>query len=367
MNAAPGVLKPPYRVPTMGEIRARPYRGNGGGYRVVSTFSGGGGSSLGYRMAGLRVVWANEFIPAARDTYRANFPDTPVDERDIRTVTADEILQATGLARGELDLLDGSPPCASFSAAGKGAKGWGKVKLYSDGARQVVDDLFFEYARLVDGLQPKVFVAENVKGLVRGHAKGYFLLILARLRACGYRVEARIVNAAWLGVPQLRERLFFIGVRDDLCRDLDVVPTFPVPLPYRYTVREALAGLAAPVEPELWMGNYQVGAAWRRIAPGRISRRYLNLTRAHFDAPSPTISAHAGTNHAASAAHPSECRKFSVAEVKRLCSFPDDFVLTGNTRQQIERMGRAVPPLMMAAIAQTVHERILERIPAEVP
>lgn len=100
--------------------------------------------------------------------------------------------------------------------------------------------------------------------------------------------------------------------------------------------------------------------------PGCRSNRYLNLMRANFDAPCPTISAHAGTNHAASVAHPSECRKFSVAEVKRLCSFPDDFVLTGRTHQQIERMGRAVPPVMMAAIAQTVRERILGRIPGRV-
>lgn len=133
------------------------------------------------------------------------------------------------------------------------------------GARQVVDDLFFEYARLLDGLQPKVFIAENVKGLVRGHAKGYFLLILARLRACGYRVEVRVVNAAWLGVPQLRERLIFIGVRDDLCSDLGIAPAFPLPLPYRYTVREALAGLAEPVAPEQWMSGYRIGTEWRKL------------------------------------------------------------------------------------------------------
>src|SRR5580692_3946571 len=291
------LIKPPYRVPTMVEISVCPYTG----ITAVSTFSGGGGSSLGYRMAGIRVLWANEFIEAARDTYRANFPATRIDPRDIREVMPEDILSATGLEAGELDILDGSPPCAAFSMSGDLSRAWGCRKLYSDGAYQVVDDLFFEYARLVAALQPKVFIAENVKGLVRGVAKGYFKLILRALRACGYRVEARVVNAAYLGVPQARERMIFIGVRNDL----DMAPAFPKPLPYVYTVREALDGLIAPVEPGLQMGGYQVGAEWRRLKPGQGSERYLNLMRAHFDLPCFTIVAKAGEHQTASVAHPS--------------------------------------------------------------
>jgi len=198
------------------------------GQRVVSLFSGCGGSSLGYRMAGYRVVWANEFIPAARDTYRANFPGTPVDERDIREIEAAHILARTGLQVGELDILDGSPPCASFSTAGKRHRHWGQIKNYSD-TKQRTDDLFFEYIRLLDGLQPRRFIAENVAGLIKGVGKGVFLEILAGLKAAGYRVEARLLDAQWLGVPQARQRLFFVGVR----RDLDGTPGFPEPLPYR--------------------------------------------------------------------------------------------------------------------------------------
>ncbi|MFP4891242.1 DNA cytosine methyltransferase [Paraburkholderia sp. EG304] len=347
------VAKLPYSVPTMAEINARPYCG----LKAVSTFSGGGGSSLGYRMAGVQVLWASEFIESARETYRANFPSTIIDGRDIREVTPASILEATNLREGELDIFDGSPPCSAFSAAGKGAKGWGREKRYSDGAQQVVDDLFFEYARLVEGLQPKVFIAENVKGLVRGVAIGYFKLILNRLKECGYQVEARVLNAAWLGVPQARERVIFIGVRNDL----NAGPVFPKPLPYCYTVREALAGLEAGVEPELSMERYAVGAEWRKLRQGHGSDRYINLVRAHYDAPCPTISANAGNVSAASVTHPVECRKFSVAETRRLCSFPDDFVLNGNPRQQIERMGRAVPPVMMAAVAQTVSKTIFAK------
>jgi DNA (cytosine-5)-methyltransferase 1 len=224
--------KPPYRVPSMEEIRALPWNG----FNAVSTFSGCGGSSLGYRMAGFKMLWASEFVPAAQETYRANAaPYTILDTRDIREVTGQDILEATGLGVGEIDLYDGSPPCASFSTAGKREAGWGQVKKYSD-TQQRTDDLFYEYARLIEETQPRVFVAENVAGLVKGTAKGYFKLILARLRACGYRVQARVLDASWLGVPQSRNRLIFIGVREDLGMD----PAHPAPLPYQYTVRDAL-------------------------------------------------------------------------------------------------------------------------------
>ncbi|WBB94202.1 DNA (cytosine-5-)-methyltransferase [Verrucosispora sp. WMMC514] len=232
-----GVAKPPYRVPSMAEIRNLPWNG----LTAVSTFSGGGGSSLGYRMAGYRVLWASEFIPAARETYLANAaPYTTVDGRDIRKVTASDILTATGLKAGELDLFDGSPPCASFSTAGKREAGWGKVKKYSDSAQRT-DDLFFEFVRLIEGVRPKVFVAENVSGLVKGSAKGYFIEIMRALKAAGYRVGAQLLDAQRLGVPQARQRLIFVGVRDDLGKD----PVFPAPLPYRYTVRDALPHILA--------------------------------------------------------------------------------------------------------------------------
>jgi len=403
--------KPPYRVPSMVEIAAVPLNG----YRVASTFSGCGGSSLGYRMAGFKVCWANEFIGPAQAVYRANFPDTPLDIRDIRQVEPADILSATGLQVGELDLLDGSPPCASFSMAGKRHKGWGEVKNYSAGRKQRTEDLFFEYARLVKALQPRVFVAENVSGLVKGAGKGYFLEILAALKAAGYRVRAQLLDAQWLGVPQARQRLFFVGVRLDLATD----PAFPAPRSVRYSVRDALpwigavecangfnghamapsgqpaatvqasravrvqtyagarsAGEPAPtvlthgrrrtrseltlaVEPEADMRRFAVGRELDKLGQGEQSDRYFQLTRASLAAPSPTITAEGRKAHAASVAHPTECRKFSIAELRRICAFPDDFVLTGTYAEQWERLGRAVPPLMMAAIAETIRDRVL--------
>jgi DNA (cytosine-5)-methyltransferase 1 len=383
--------KPPYRVPSMAEIAAIPWNGR----TVVSTFSGGGGSSTGYRMAGFRILWASEFIDAARDTYLFNAaPSTIIDGRDIRDVTPDEILSAIGMSAGELDIFDGSPPCASFSTAGKRNAGWGKIKKYSD-KEQRTDDLFFEYIRLLRGLNPKVFIAENVSGLIKGVAKGYFLEILAALKACGYRVTCRVLDAQWLGVPQARQRTIFIGVREDLNLD----PVHPKALTYRYSVRDALPWIVrqgdtggfgrgtmknattpspiigagpttgnrnyAPskVEAETDISRYAIGAEWEKMGnPGTQSNKYYQLQRPSINKACPTVTFGISALSCAGVVHPTEKRRFSIAELKRICAFPDDYILTGTYAQQWERMGRAVPPLMMKAIAETVRDKILARI-----
>lgn len=419
--------KPPYRVPSMAEIAAVPWNG----FTAISTFSGCGGSCLGYRMAGFRVAWANEFVPIAQESYKANAdPRSILDGRDIRMVKAEQILEAIGLKSGEIDVLDGSPPCQAFSTAGKRERGWGKAKEYEHGAKQCNETLFDEYIRLVDGLRPKVFIAENVSGLVKGTAKGYFLEILAKLKECGYKVQCRVVDAQWLGVPQARQRTIFIGVREDLDRD----PAFPKPLPYRYGLREAIPWIVSSggisttgfgagkfrssdlpcqtimagggggmskeqfgvkalikggtgaafdqkrqtfdtdkpcptvltkdnqiVVEELDISRFSIGKEWDRLRPGEWSDRYQNLVSPHPDAPRPTICASHGHPGIASVTHPVVKRKLTIAELKRICAFPDDFVLKGSYSQQWERLGNSVPPVMMYHIARTVQTEVLER------
>lgn len=346
--------KSPYHVPMMAEINAIPWNG----FNVVSTFSGGGGSSTGYRMAGFKVLFASEFIDSARDSYKANAaPYTVVDGRDIRQVKPEEILAATGLKVGELDLFDGSPPCSAFSTAGSREAGWGKVKKYSDKAQRV-DDLFFEFTRLLRSLKPKTFVAENVSGLVKGTAKGYFLEILRGLKSCGYDVSCKVIDAQWLGVPQARQRTIFVGVRSDI----GLPPVHPKPLSYRYTLRDAFVNLPAEIEPETDITKYCTGKEWDRLSPGTQSKKYFNLVRSHFDKPSSTICASHGSRGIASVTHPSERRKFSIAELKRICGFPDDFILSGTYEQKYERLGRAVPPVMMMHIAAAVRDGVLRKL-----
>ena len=355
-------MKPPYQVPSMTEINALPWNG----FSVASTFAGCGGSSLGYRLAGFKVLYANEFVEEARNTYASNArPSTFLDDRDIRDVTADDVLSKIGKKVGELDVLDGSPPCSSFSMSGKRAAGWGKEHAYSDDQSQRTDDLFFEYARLLEGIQPRVFVAENVTGLVRGVAKGYFKLILARLSNVGYQVQARIVDASYLGVPQSRKRLIFVGVRNDLGGK----PVHPKPLGYRYSLREAIAGLDSPwsngqaFDPEtgerIDIDGTALGREFINVKAGKGSNKYLNLSRATMDLPVPTVTAMGGSSRGTASVTHQEPRKFTIPELRRLCSFPDDFVLTGSYAQRWERLGRSVPPVMMGAIASTIRDEIL--------
>lgn len=358
------------------------------GFRVISLFSGCGGSCLGYRMAGFKVVWANEFIQAAQDSYNANkAKDSTLDGRDIRIVQPEEILQATGLKKGELDVLDGSPPCQAFSTPGKRHKNWGKAKLYENGARQCNETLFYEYIRLLKGLQPKVFIAENVSGLVKGTAKGMFLEILRDLKACGYRVTCKVLDAQWLGVPQSRQRVIFIGVRNDLNLD----PVFPKPLAYQYSVRDALPWIlkiqngnpqqkqnpgnrfprgeiisadkrcpSHEVEAETDISRYAIGKEWDKLKEGGQSSKYFSLQKADRQNPSPTILACHGSAGIASVVHPTEKRKFSIAELKRICAFPDDFNLCGSYAQQWSCLGNSVPPTMMMQIAEVIRDCILK-------
>jgi len=171
---------------------------------VISLFAGCGGSSLGYSMAGYRELLAVEWDDHAVETFRLNFPDVPVWHGDIADLSVEKCLELAGLRPEELDVLDGSPPCQGFSTAGK--------RKMDDGRNQ----LFREYVRLLRGLEPKVLVMENVSRMVKGKMKLIFAESVRELKASGYHVSARLMNAMYFGVPQSRQRMIFIGVREDL-------------------------------------------------------------------------------------------------------------------------------------------------------
>jgi DNA (cytosine-5)-methyltransferase 1 len=405
---------PPFAIPSLAEIQAVPDNG----LSVISTFTGTGGSCLGFRWAGFRTLAACEFVEAARDSYAANFPGVPIEPRDVREVKGSDLLELAGT--DEVDVMEGSPPCSAFSTSGKRQAGWGQESKYSD-TSQRVDDLFFEFSRLVGEVRPRAFVAENVSGLVKGTAKGYFKRIIADLRAQGYRVGSKVLDAQWLGVPQVRRRVIFVGIRNDLERD----PAFPAPLPYRYSVLDALPHLdglrlqrgtgaafghredlrssspiptvmgrgrshdfylhdyvgggkpgsladpaptiqthgrahthsefTVPAEDKVDLEGYAIAPEYDRLRVGESSDKYQNLIKVDPALPSPTVTAVGGSSPGtASIAHPTERRKFHIWEVRRLCGFPDDFTLTGNYAQQWERLGRAVPPPMMFAVASAL-------------
>lgn len=317
-------------------------------FTVVSTFSGCGGSSLGYQLAGGKVLLAVEWDKHAVDTYRKNFPTTDVYHGDIAKLSVADVLKRTGLKPRQLDIFDGSPPCQGFSTAGK----------------RVIDDprngLFREYIRLLRGLKPKVLVMENVSGMVKGKMRLVFAEILTELKASGYRVSCRLMNAKWFGVPQSRQRVIFVGVREDMKAE----PSHPKAEQDPITLREALRGVAREDVPQL-TPKYRAMAPL--IRPGECAadhdpgKGFQNLTRPHWDRPCFTITKMNPGNGRGTPLHPTEDRSLSIPEAKRIGGFPDSFQLDGPFAERWARIGNSVPPPFMRAIADHIATEILGR------
>ena len=295
---------------------------------VVSLFAGCGGSSLGYEMAGGRILVAVEWDKAATECYRRNHPKTVMLERDIGGVSPDEILALCEFGVGDLDVLDGSPPCQGFSTAGKRFAGDGR------------NSLFREYIRLLRGLRPRVFVMENVAGMVKGKMKAIFAEAMRELAESGYRVKARLMDAQWYGVPQERKRVIFIGVR----RDLGMEPSFPEP-----TVKRPLSAnevMAAAMPHRGWGGlrNAQFSNKWRSAGkPAPCMERARPLFARDCDG---------------------RVREITRDEGAVLATFPAEYFIEED-RVALDLMGNAVMPKMMAAIAGHICDTILARWEAE--
>lgn len=175
--------------------------------KVFGTFICGGGSSFGYKLAGYNHLGGVEIDKQIAPIYKLNHNPKYLYNEDIRDFRIRKDLPQELF---ELDILDGSPPCSVFSLAGKREEGWGIEKTFREGqAKQSLDDLFFEYIALAKRLQPKVVIAENVKGMLIGNAKIYCKKIKEAFIEAGYEVQLFLLNAATMGVPQKRERVFF--------------------------------------------------------------------------------------------------------------------------------------------------------------
>lgn len=184
------------------------------GLNVFGTFICGGGSTMGYKLAGFNHIGGVEIDPPIADIYKTNHKPKYLYNMDIRDfITKKDIPEELF----NLDILDGSPPCSTFSMAGSREAAWGKNKKFREGQKeQTLDDLFFEFIKLADRLKPKVIIAENVKGMIQGNARAYVNEINKGFNAIGYNVQLFLLNAASMGVPQKRERVFFICSRKEL-------------------------------------------------------------------------------------------------------------------------------------------------------
>ena len=358
-------------------------------FNVISLFAGGGGSSTGYRLAGGNVLCVNEFVEAARDTYRENYPYTKILSSDIKQLTGQDFLDATALEAGELDILDGSPPCSAFSVAGKlshstagkHSDGWGQTKNYSDGKMvENIEDLFFEFLRVAKEIQPKVIIGENVAGLTVGEAKQYFNKIQNTFEEIGYDVSAKVLDSRYFGVCQTRTRVFFIGIRNDITEKigltfLNISSIFPTGSKDVIPLGQALEGLEYDEEEvKTLTEKFSKTAYWRDTGskmpqnPDKVlsgmdyhyKGHHFNLKRVSLKVPAPTLTAMGSNDTTAGAFHWSEPRKLTIGELKRIQSLPDDFKLTGKWNQKSERIGRMVPPILLKEIADSVYEKVIK-------
>lgn len=320
---------------------------------VISTFAGGGGSSLGYSMAGYRELLAVEWDDHASATFKTNFPEVPLYHGDIAKLSVEEILQRTGIEPYQLDVFDGSPPCQGFSTAGK---------RDMDDTR---NGLFREYIRLLKGLKPKVFVMENVSGMIKGKMKLIFADILMSLKEAGYKVSARLMNAMYFSVPQSRQRMIFIGVRSDL----GIEPSHPVAQAIPFTLRDAISQVCN-AQTDLAESKYPETAYCHKLLlqmkPGEKGEKYhhkqgsyFGLHRLQMDRPSRTVLKGDGGGGACQCCHPYENRRLTIPEVKRVGSFPDEFQIHGKVGERWVRIGNSVPPLFMRKVAAHIREKIL--------
>ena len=285
--------------------------------RYITTFAGCGGSSQGYKDAGYEGVLATDWDKDAETIYRANFPETPFIRADITKFTGEQILAKTGLEKGELDVLDGSPPCQGFSMIGK---------------REVLDernDLFTHYIRLLRTIKPKVFIGENVAGMIRGRMKFVFGRIFKEMQNSGYRVRARLMDAQNYQVPQRRQRVIFIGIREDLQGD----PTYPKPIMPKKTLQR-LDYSERPC-PRFQYNKWNT----MLVRPGMIC--YTVTTQSHFY-------------------WADDQREMGIKSYAYAQGFPEDFKWPLTFQKNLKAIGNAVPPPMMKAIAEHVRETLLE-------
>ena len=331
------------------------------GIKVMSTFACGGGSSMGYKRAGCEIVAANDIDPEMAWHYKRNLNPPlyylcPI--RDLLTADLPPELF-------NLDILDGSPPCSTFSMAGSREKAWGKEKHFREGqAKQVLSDMFFDYLDLVESLKPKVAIAENVKGMLIGNAKGYTKLVMARFREIGYRPQLFLVNAADCGVPQRRERVFFCALRADLER-----PLLKLAPRHRWiSAGEACADLqdltTTEREDTSCQNNKMTDLKWWPLTnPGKsyadaikrknMGNKYFGHTKLHSQQPSCTL-----RSQPDKFTHWGELRTLTFREWKRLGSFPDDYhAKTDKIGKYM--IGMSVPPKMTEAVARAVIDQWL--------
>jgi DNA (cytosine-5)-methyltransferase 1 len=324
------------------------------GYKVFSCFHCGGGSTMGYKLSGYDVLGGIEIDPEMMKIYKANHNPKHsylMGVQEFNKMPKSELPNELF----NLDILDGSPPCSSFSMAGSREKAWGKNKKFREGqATQVLDDLFFHFIETARKLQPKIVVAENVKGLILGKAKGYVKQIAQMFNHAGYDLQLFLLNAAFMGVPQRRERTFFIAKRKGLG-----LPKLDLKFDERPTIlKDAIRGLENEKSDYSLPKNGIGFKLWHKVKPGQslslghVKTTWIGHVKCNKDEVCHTLNA--GNN--GGKAH----YKWDTPEVlpaswwSRVFTYPNDF--NGYNSQSNYRylLGMSVPPYMMNRVSKQI-------------
>lgn len=332
--------------------------------KVFSCFACGGGSTMGYKLAGFDVIGCNEIDPKINHVYVTNHAPKFNLLGDIRELREREL----PIELYNLDILDGSPPCSTFSIAGNREKDWGKEKRFREGqSNQVLDTLFFDFIELAKMLQPKVIIAENVKGLLIGNAIDYVRRIYKGFEDAGYYCQHLLLDASKMGVPQKRERVFFVCIRYDLGANfLKVSNLFNVE-PYinmEFNEEDITYGEFADYKGKSYgtkmkklfeqrkVGDIALGEAHKRQTGKRgfFSQQYCYEDRVCY-----TLTAHTD------AIIPFNAPVYlSTSEVCNISSFPQDYNFCGLSPHYV--CGMSVPPVMMAQVATRVYDQWLSKL-----
>jgi len=315
---------------------------------VFSTFACGGGSTMGYKLAGYNVIGANDIDPQMAGVYIKNHKPEHYYLCDIRDFNKQIENKEVDDSLYNLDILDGSPPCSTFSMAGSREKAWGKEKKFREGqAMQRLDDLFFSFIETARLLQPKVVVGENVKGMISGNAKGYVIQIKQMFEMIGYNVQVFLLNGASMGLPQKRERVFIICSRKDL--------KFPkLKLQFnekQIGVKEATSDIKNKFGNKL---TENAKAVWDKVKIGESAAKvkkgsWFSRVKLHPRKASNTLTA----GSSGDIWHWEKPFNISQDYIARLSSFPDDYDFNGIDKGYL--CGMSVPPVMIAQIANQIN------------
>lgn len=326
--------------------------------KVFSCFACGGGSTMGYKLAGFDVLGCNEIDPKMIEAYRANNNPKysflePIQTFKLRNDLPDELYN--------LDILDGSPPCSSFSMAGNREKDWGKEKKFREGqSNQILDNLFFDFIDLANKLRPKVVIAENVKGLLLGNAREYVRRIYREFDLAGYYVQRWLLDASKMGVPQRRERVFFIALRKDLASPFlhqqDMFTVNPK-LILDFNEEEILfKDIQFEDEGKLceWEGKWM----WDKISFGSYSQvhpkqQYFGAIKVNPNDVCPTVVSNTGSE----LFDYKENRHLSKEQLSQVGSYPMDYNYLNVPFKYL--IGMSVPPVMTAQISTEVYNQWL--------